>query len=186
MSFTGKDLALFLPDQVGDAYSMRHTHDADAADKFEPLKPKIDASKKVTRYFPQQAPKWIEEEEGISHSSSSVNRTGQLNQYDSVGDRRLQRLAAVNKSNDDEGERDESEPPRRRRIYEATVIEDEPDDSIDFNDVSNARGSRGYRSDDSENEFVDGDAPIAKRIEEHAEEDEEAIAARRQRVRDRC
>ena len=55
-SFTGRDLALLLPDKLD-------VRNAEAEkDLFEPLKPKIDQSKKVTRYYPGKAPAWVGDE----------------------------------------------------------------------------------------------------------------------------
>ena len=55
-SFTGRDLALLLPDKLD-------VRDAEGEkDLFEPLKPKIDLTKKVTRYFSGKAPTWVGDE----------------------------------------------------------------------------------------------------------------------------
>lgn len=55
-SFTGRDLALLLPDKL----DVRNAEGE--KDLFEPLKPKVDQSKKVTRYFPGKAPTWVGDE----------------------------------------------------------------------------------------------------------------------------
>ena len=55
-SFTGRDLALLLPDKL----DVRNAEGE--KDLFEPLKPKVDQTKKVTRYFPGKAPVWAGEE----------------------------------------------------------------------------------------------------------------------------
>jgi hypothetical protein len=56
--FSSKDLALLLPDQVGDAFTMMHTEDSTALDvaTVEGFVPKIDTSKKVSRLRAGQAP----------------------------------------------------------------------------------------------------------------------------------
>ena len=52
-SFTGRDLALLLPDKVD-------VKNAEGEkDMFEALVPKVDMTKKVTRYFPGKAPSWV-------------------------------------------------------------------------------------------------------------------------------
>jgi hypothetical protein len=52
-TFTGRDLALLLPDKL----DVRNAEGE--ADNFEPLKPKVDVTKRVTRYFPGKAPVWV-------------------------------------------------------------------------------------------------------------------------------
>lgn len=51
-TFTGRDLALLLPDKL----DVRNA--ADEKDNFKALKPKVDLSKKVTRYYQGKAPTW--------------------------------------------------------------------------------------------------------------------------------
>jgi hypothetical protein len=52
-NFTGRDLALLLPDKL----DVRNAEGE--ADNFEPLKPKVDVTKRVIRYFPGKAPVWV-------------------------------------------------------------------------------------------------------------------------------
>lgn len=52
-NFTGRDLALLLPDK----FDVRNAEGE--KDMFELLKPKIDQTKRVTRYFPGKAPVWV-------------------------------------------------------------------------------------------------------------------------------
>ena len=52
-NFTGRDLALLLPDK----FDVRNAEGE--KDMFEPVKPKVDQTKRVTRYFPGKAPVWV-------------------------------------------------------------------------------------------------------------------------------
>lgn len=50
MSFGARDLALLLPDHVGETISFKSKdNQADKLEKYEPLVPRVDATKK-TRY----------------------------------------------------------------------------------------------------------------------------------------
>eukprot|EP01084_Bolivina_argentea_P258189 435179_1 len=63
MNFTTRDLALLLPNESGDAVSLRHTtHASELVEKVDTLVPKTDPSKKVLRYRPGQAPSWAQDE----------------------------------------------------------------------------------------------------------------------------
>ena len=50
-TFSSKDLALLLPDEVGDAFTLQHTEDRTAlqAEDVQEFQPKIDQGKKVVR-----------------------------------------------------------------------------------------------------------------------------------------
>ena len=67
-SFTGRDLALLLPDKL----DVRNAEGE--KDLFEPLKPKVDQTKKVTRYFPGKAPAWVGDECEYPQQLLTVNR----------------------------------------------------------------------------------------------------------------
>ncbi|KAF4320473.1 hypothetical protein BBO99_00002614 [Phytophthora kernoviae] len=72
--FTKKDLGLLLPDDTpGDPVSLRHTQTKEATEVFEPLKPKVDPSKKVTRYRAGHVPHFAhgyEEDRGFVTANS--------------------------------------------------------------------------------------------------------------------
>ncbi|KAG7397365.1 Microfibrillar-associated protein 1 [Phytophthora boehmeriae] len=74
--FTKKDLGLLLPDDTpGDPLSLRHTQTKESTEVFEPLKPKVDPSKKVTRYRAGQVPRFAhgyEEDRGFVTANSQV------------------------------------------------------------------------------------------------------------------
>ncbi|KAE8910300.1 hypothetical protein PF005_g1393 [Phytophthora fragariae] len=74
--FTKKDLGLLLPDDTpGDPVSLRHTNTKEETEVFKPLKPKVDPSKKVTRYRAGQVPAYAhgyEEERGFVTANSMV------------------------------------------------------------------------------------------------------------------
>ena len=67
-NFTGRDLALLLPDK----FDVRNAEGE--KDTFEPLKPKIDQTKRVTRYFPGKAPVWVGPEGNICYDSFDFSR----------------------------------------------------------------------------------------------------------------
>jgi microfibrillar-associated protein 1 len=160
-NFTARDLALALPDKAGDIISLRHTGGGEAdLEKYEPLKPKIDPSKKVIRYFPGQAPKWTNDGDSSS-AAASETKTASKGGNSGVVDRRLARLAAASGTK----QVDADAPKSRRRVYEAEIVveEDEEDDSGPRNE------------DDYIENFMDNDD----------EEDEDDVVARRNRVRQR-
>ncbi|KAI9995814.1 hypothetical protein PInf_012882 [Phytophthora infestans] len=74
--FTKKDLGLLLPDDTpGDPQSLRHTNTKEETEEFKPLKPKVDPSKKVTRYRAGQVPNFAhgyEEDRGFVTANSKV------------------------------------------------------------------------------------------------------------------
>ena len=155
--FGARDLALFLPDKAGDAHSLRHT-ELNEEEIFEPLKPKIDNSKKVVRYFPGKAPIWLDDgaisSSFVTSSSSEVKNDTNIN---STLDRRLQR---INKSNEPVSNRG------RRRIYEAEVIVDSENHNEEINEP--------FKTNDQEDDFI---------MNEDDDEDEEDIVARRNRIK---
>lgn len=146
---------------------MRHTAD-DAESKYEAPKPKIDPTKKVTRYFPGQKPKFDEDDEDGSRHFSNI---GDLENV--VMDSRLLRLGLVSSSSTAVSA-DKDLAPRRRRVFEATVVEES--DSDKDSDVPR-------RATIDDGEVLDGDAPLVQALEK--DEDEEDIAARRARIRER-
>jgi hypothetical protein len=86
-SFTGRDLALLLPDKID-------LNDGEGEkDLFEPLKPRIDQSKKVGRYFPGKTPNWAKGEE-YQNEYDRLEPTFN-SQQPVVEDRRLARLKDV-------------------------------------------------------------------------------------------
>lgn len=86
-SFTGRDLALLLPDKIDLNYA------EDEKDLFEPLKPKIDQTKKVGRYFPGKTPNWAKGED--YHNEYDRLEPSFSGQQPVVEDRRLARLKDV-------------------------------------------------------------------------------------------
>ena len=136
-TFSARDLALLLPDKVvGDSYGLRHTDMKDGTEG-ELLKPKVDASKKVTRYFSGKAPTWAGGESGPTGEEEStvaisIDRTNRRDFKPAVvEDRRLARLAKVSAVTSSETEVvDEDIQPRRRRVYEAQVIVDEEEENF--------------------------------------------------------
>ena len=108
-------MSLFLSDEV-EVVSARSTKAKDETEAFKELVPKVDKSKKVTRYFPQKAPAWLSNQEPSEESAAvgkSVSAQGE--------DKRLARLSRFS---------DVSAGSTRRQRYQAQVIErlDEEDD----------------------------------------------------------
>eukprot|EP01041_Mallomonas_annulata_P006043 gene6043-12181_t len=164
MSFGAKDLALILPDQVGDVFSLRHTGTEEKTDSYEPLKPKIDLSKKTTRYFPGKAPNWAEDGDSSSNIIGKLDKVVSSQVITTSGaDRRLARLAATTTSTGSESR------SQRRRIYEAEVVADDLLEDTNFDEISDNF---------IENQILEGDAPLVMALEE----DEEEIQTRRARV----
>jgi hypothetical protein len=157
-TFTGRDLALLLPDKLD-------VRDAEGEkDLFELAKPKIDQTKKVTRYYPGKKPTWAKEEDGQVSTSNDfpVNSRDRLASSSSrpvVEDRRLARLKNVPVISQDY-DIEENGGNRRRRVFEAEIIEDESD------------GEFKNFLDDKE-EFVEGD------VEYQADDGEEKRPRRR-------
>ncbi|TDH64876.1 uncharacterized protein CCR75_007340 [Bremia lactucae] len=74
--FTKKDLGLLLPDDTpGDPVSLRHTKTKEETEVFKPLHPKVDLSKKVSRYRAGHEPKFFsgyQDERGFVTANSQV------------------------------------------------------------------------------------------------------------------
>jgi microfibrillar-associated protein 1 len=164
-TFNARDLALILPDEV-DAVSLRMAASkADDTLTFLPLVPKIDKSKKVTRYFPQQAPSWDKMEigEGVGESRREVNSSSITSSSSNKGviDKRLARLSQTSSaaSSDSVG-------TGRRKRYEAEVIRELNDDDDKTKLVENLP--------------IDRETPI---MGEEDRDQEEDVAARRARIK---
>jgi hypothetical protein len=155
--FGKKDLALFLPDKAGDLGSLRHTESNDAPIVLEALKPKIDSTKKVNRYFPGRAPSWIEPEQTSIQVSKPVSINE--NKKEQPIDRRLQRLSEV-KSIECR--------PNRRVIYDAEIIAENISDSVEKEQEAELV---------TEKVHLDEDEPDVEQ-----EDDEDDIAKRRSRM----
>ena len=197
-TFSGRDLALLLPDKVvGDSYGLRHTDMKDGTEG-ELLKPRVDASKKVTRYFSGKAPTWAggeswptgEEESTVAISIDRSNRKDFKPAV--VEDRRLARLAKVSATTSSETEAvDEDVQPRRRRVYEAQVIVDEEEEESflggdherDEEEESKSSSlklmsvSVGDATMDDENDIAGRRARVLKRLAEKQAEEAAAAAA---------
>jgi microfibrillar-associated protein 1 len=162
--FSTKDLALLLPDEV-DAFSMRHTQDSDALDTFVAPKPKIDASKKVTRYFPGKAPEWVDP---AAEAGKKAGAAGDATQPVIV-DRRLARLAKATAAAASASASSPAGAGGRRR-YEAMVIEE----AVDASATTPGIGiDYAFESDTIE-------VAASDRLD-----DEDDIAARRRRIKER-
>eukprot|EP01035_Chromulina_nebulosa_P021703 gene21703-28086_t len=135
-SFGKRDIALLLPDQVGDVISYQTNEEE--VDKFEPLKPKVDLTKKILRYRPGQKPVYIKEND----NNNDINRGESKNNSVSNVDKRLARLSQTNISNNDNN-------TTRRRVYEAQVIksadDDEDNDKYDQIDQDNSNNSNNIK-----------------------------------------
>ena len=143
-TFGARDLALLLPDKVGETISY-----SDKSDKFEPLVPKIDATKKVLRYRAGQTPMWVptaadgasgevqlEDRFDASVSSESLSSANIITHPSApVVDRRLARLSKPDASSSSSSRGSTSaapeEPVRRRRVYEAEVIVEAPESQVE-------------------------------------------------------
>jgi len=175
-SFGTRDLALLLPDQVGDAFSLRHLHDDKEITDYQPIKPKIDPSKKVIRYFPGQAPVWIKEDR--SDEDLKFNNNNVSNSVDVVNtavDSRLARLARLNVvnvkadgSNQADGVSGDNNIPVRRRRVEAQVIVDVDDSEnltsqvCDNVPTVNFSDDNDVRNDDDVQDSEDDDVKIRR------------------------
>ncbi|CAM9860646.1 unnamed protein product [Ectocarpus fasciculatus] len=159
MAFSSKDLALLLPDEV-DTFSQRHTKDGEAADTFEAPKPKVDHSKKITRYFPGKAPEWVDTEEPTAMDRLRQGGSGASDaSKPQTVDRRLARLAKSTAA----------APLSGRRRYEAMVIEDASEDPT--------KGSTAPTHDMGEIELGE---PTEQPLD-----GEDDVAARRRRIKER-
>lgn len=158
-TFGARDLALFLPDEVGDIYSLRHTGNDENLNEFQKPIPKVDQTKKVTRYYSGKAPVWAEgEDEGIE-VSSQIDRNPEGSAPSQAVDRRLARLQTLSGK--------EVQSSGKRRIYEAEVILENEVESSNMPEIEDG-------------DFIDGDVRIFTGIE--IEEEEDDIGARRARV----
>lgn len=153
-------MAFFLPDQAGDVVSLRHTTTEET--KFEPLKPKIDTTKKVVRYYSGKAPTWIEgDEKGIESNETSVERSDHNRQEVSNDnntnrakvDSRLSRLSKMDNNSMDK----DNAPRARRRIYEAEVVIEDVNTNQDTEDIEYNRGSQAisYKLNEEDDDGVD-------------------------------
>jgi microfibrillar-associated protein 1 len=127
-SFSAKDLALLLPDTPADIKDLRHTK-FDEDEKEGTFKPRLDKSKKVTRYFPGKL--HDDALEGGEDAAGGYFEQARPSSQP-MEDRRLARLAAASKA--DEGDSQSHRPAAssgRRRIFEAEVIVDEKEDAED-------------------------------------------------------
>mmetsp|Transcript_4121 Transcript_4121/g.5295 ORF Transcript_4121/g.5295 Transcript_4121/m.5295 type:complete len:470 (+) Transcript_4121:39-1448(+) len=176
MNFGKRDIALFIPDEVGDVVALRHTKDSTADDKFEALKPKLDPSKKVTRYWAGKAPKWAEDQDEQDRDLKDLieeNKQKGEEQEEvklapsSKPDPRLARLQRAGGAKVDRKEARE----RHRQLHEAEVVE--------------AAASESEESEDEEPfQPIPGDVLYGD-VAEEEEEDEEEITLRRERIRER-
>lgn len=177
-TFGLKDIGLLLSDKVGDAYSIRHLKDHTEQDSFEPLKPKIDQSKKITRYFTGKAPVFAGDAD-----ESQYNEDRNARQESGV-DRRLARLSKTAKppKDDSEGVDMDKSQPRRRRVFEAEVVVDGDDEFLEeMREIRHITGNKVLDSDEeSTDEMVEGDVFLQPK--EDAGNDESSILERRQRV----
>ena len=183
-TFSARDLALLLPDKVvGDSYGLRHTDMKDGTEG-ELLKPKVDASKKVTRYFSGKAPTWAgggenwptgEEEPTVDISIDRTNRKDFKPAV--VEDRRLARLAKVSAatSSSETEVIEEDVQPRRRRVYEAQVIVDDEEEEESFLGTNHEQ-DEGAESKSSSSRMM------SVGVSDTTMDDENDIAGRRARV----
>ena len=159
--FSAKDLSTFLSSEVS-----RDDEKVDAKElekaKFNPrlgtcfhiylhymyyfrrLCKHSDQSKKVTRYFPGKAPAWVATETPVGVMSSAVHPEASSSSgvNNSASDNRLMRLASTAAANSigfvEEGK------PRRRRVYEAEVIDDK--EEIEISTTVHVRRNRTYEA----------------------------------------
>jgi hypothetical protein len=200
MSYFGsRDLALLLPDQVGDAYSLRHSSHNEETEEYHELKPKIDPSKKVSRYFRGQTPAWIKDEElsegmqrmddnhlpvhSSSHATTTISTANRSETSSSV-DPRLARLAKLSSVKNESA----SSSAHGRRRIEAQVIVEADDYSAPLEEEEKPMPSRllqqQAREPDSDNDDIQArrERILAKRSqvqepESSAEEEDEGEEA---------
>jgi microfibrillar-associated protein 1 len=119
-SFGARDLALLLPDQVGNTpYKVEEEVNIDELVNF---KPNLDPTKAVRRYFPGRAPTWVD------NSSSEEHLEIKIDDNKPIEDRRLARISGTTNIN-------QSERQKKRRVFEAEVIIDDdilPDTNDDI------------------------------------------------------
>lgn len=140
-SFTSKDLALLLPDQVGDAFTMMHTEDKtslQAAD-VQSFKPKIDVSKKISRLRAGQATAEdpVEEEPDFAFGTLAPSTLPAVQAAPTNGSRPKSRWDSTIDPNEVKarraeegwwGRRDEDEEDESRRPRAAAAVLEEDDD----------------------------------------------------------
>lgn len=159
--FTSKDLVSLLPDQIVNELSFHHS-DMELS-SFEGLKPKIDNSKKIVRYFPGKAPTWVEsditQKSTVTSEGSTLTKVGHQ-------DRRLSRIENAKSKVSDDG-------VRKRRIFEAEIIseveinkENESETEILFQDEKEnlERFILKKKDDDLEEDIVSRRARIQERL----------------------
>lgn len=122
-----RDLALLLPDIVDNAQVYR-TSNATLDVELPVFKPKYE--KKVQRYFPNQAPKWMQDK-GDEENIEEVSQQSQahtITQSEPITiDRRLARLSKISKtnSNNNDNNNDNINTGRRqRKVYQAEIVEE--------------------------------------------------------------
>lgn len=134
----------------------------------------------IRRYFPGQVPDWIDSKEKNQNQNQNNknNNKEEEEENDEIRieidipkskevDRRLARISqSTSQSTSTNGR-------NRRRIYEAEVIE-EPSDLKTNNEFDNIK----------QGDILEGDSPYIQKLEEQ-EENEEDVAARRQRIREK-
>lgn len=165
-SFGSRDLALLLPDQVGDPFSLRHSTADENTQEYQPVKPKIDPSKKVVRYFRGKAPVWIQEDDkdddgGNRESKRVTNKKAEeATSNSSAIDPRLARLARL--SANTEKSQGEEKSTRRRRVEAQVIIEGDEaptneeilNNSVKVTDESDEKEQQTYQSDDENAEEI--------------------------------
>mmetsp|Transcript_7065 Transcript_7065/g.10608 ORF Transcript_7065/g.10608 Transcript_7065/m.10608 type:complete len:478 (+) Transcript_7065:144-1577(+) len=174
--FGKRDIALYISDEVGDAASLKLMNDG-TADEIEGMKPKLDPTKKVTRYWPGKAPKWVEEEEEVEKDIKDIvlERRKQREQEEAIlqnakNDPRLARLQKATRSTNKERSVARARERHSRIVQEAEVVQNAAD--------SDSEEEGGYQP-------VPGDVLLPQEEDEEEDEDEEEIAARRDRIRER-
>ena len=163
--FSGRDLAHVLPDTVEGI-----VHKVDNKDKAEAFKPHIDVTKKVTRYFPGKAPKWVpEEDEEVLADFRRQRQESVAVPSKPKKDSRLERLS--------------------RRVEEATVISGEDNSRARARARARARSLREEEDSATPAErgfAVDDKDPVEEQrvpVPEEDEEEDEALEDRRARIR---
>jgi hypothetical protein len=166
-TFGARDLALLLPDNIGEAQNFKTSDQlkAEGDKNYEAPKPKIDASKKTRRYFPGKTPDWIpDENEEITMTVDGSAGVAAASDSTPPVDRRLARLQQKNENSG-----------RRRQRYEAEVV----DDGDDEEEKPRRRGNRYEVV--QEGTVLEGDSTLLQELEEQAEEEDEN--ARRARIK---
>ncbi|KAF1332117.1 Microfibrillar-associated protein 1, partial [Globisporangium splendens] len=169
--FTKKDLGLLLPDDTpGDPVSLRYTKTKEATEVFEPLKPKVDPSTKVTRYRAGQVPRFAtgyEEERGFVTANSQVRTALTKKPSGGIGSAST---VSVEKA------------PAVRRRFEAQVVANAKSEKA----ASPKRGSgrhSGLSEDESESSNGEDVANALK--DSSSDEDEEEFNRRRRLLRNK-